>query len=95
MIYLKWKLSTDGVSGTGPEETIADRGGLAEASWAVDDDGYRIAYLTQTADLTGLETWDVTTQTEAQALTFCQQFYGDAEVMPDGRISGPPPEDIE
>jgi len=41
-----------------------------------------------------LETWDVTTQTEAQALTFCQQFYEDAEVMPDGRISGPPPEEL-
>ena len=95
MHYLKWKLSTDGVSGTGPEETIADRGGHAEASWAVDDDGYRIGYLTQITDLTGLETWDVTTQTEAEALTFCQQFYEDAEVLPDGRISGPPPEDIE
>ena len=91
MTYLKWKLSNDGVWGTGPEETIADRGGHAEAGWAVDDDGYRIGYLTQTAALTGLETWDVTTQTEAQALTFCQQFYEDAEVMPDGRISGPPP----
>ena len=95
MHYLKWKLSTNGVSGTGPEETIADRGGHAEASWAVDDDGYRIGYLIQTAALTGLETWDVTTQTEAQALTFCQQFYEDAEVLPDGRISAPPLEDIE
>jgi|TARA_B100001964_G_C14202192_1_gene586397 hypothetical protein len=91
MIYLKWKLSNDGVWGTGPEGEIADRGGRADAGWAVDDDGYRIGYLTQTAALTGLETWDVTTQTEAQALTFCQQFYEDAEVMPDGRISGPPP----
>ncbi len=90
MIYLKWKLSTDGVSGTGPEGEIADRGGHAEAGWAVDDDGYRIGYLTQTAALTGLETWDVTTQTEAQALTFCQQFYGDAEVGVDGRITSPP-----
>jgi len=94
MTYLKWKLS-EGTSGTGPEGTIADRGGHAEAGWAVDDDGYRIGYLTQTAALTGLETWDVTTQTEAEALTFCQQFYEDAEVMPDGRISGPVPEDIE
>ncbi len=94
MTYLKWKLS-EGTWGTGPEETIADRGGHAEAGWAVDDDGYRIGYLNVAADLTGLETWDVTTQTEAQALTFCQQFYEDAEVMPDGRISGPPPEDIE
>ena len=95
MHYLKWKLSNDGVWGTGPEETIADRGGLADASWAVDDDGYRIGYLTQIADLTGLETWDVTTQTEAQALTFCQALYAEAEVLPDGRISGPAPEDIE
>ena len=94
MTYLKWKLS-EGTSGTGPEGTIADRGGHAEAGWAVDDDGYRIGYLTQIADLTGLETWDVTTQTEAEALTFCQQFYEDAEVLPDGRISGPVPEDIE
>ena len=90
MIYLKWRLSDDGTSGTGPEETIADRGGLADAGWAVDDDGYRIGYLTQTAALTGLETWDVTTQTEAQALTFCQQFYEDAEVGADGRITSPP-----
>ena len=94
MTYLKWKLS-EGVWGTGPEGVVAARGGHAEAGWAVDDDGYRIGYLTQIADLTGLETWDVTTQTEAEALTFCQQFYGDAEVLPDGRISGPVPEDIE
>ena len=95
MTYLKWKLS-EGTWGTGPEGTIADRGGRAEASWAVDNDGYRIGYLNVAADLTGLETWDVTTQTEAQALTFCQVIWEDAEVMPDGRISGPvPPEDIE
>ena len=93
MTYLKWKLSNDGVWGTGPEGTIDTRGGHAEAGWAVDDDGYRIGYLTQTTALTGLETWDVTTQTEAQALTFCQQFYGDAEVGVDGRITGPPPPD--
>ena len=91
MIYLKWKLSNDGVSGTGPEGEIDDRGGHAEASWAVDNDGYRIGYLTTTAALTGLETWDVTTQTEAEALTFCQAIWTDAEVMADGRISSEPP----
>ena len=90
MIYLKWKLSDDGTSGTGPEGTIDARGGHAAASWAVDAAGYRIGYLPQTAALTGLETWDVTTQTEAQALTFCQQFYGDAEVGVDGRITSLP-----
>ena len=95
MIYLKWRLS-EGTTGTGPERDVVDRGGMLRAGWAVEDDGYRIGYLTQTTDWTGLETWDVTEVTEAEALTFCQQFYGDAEVMPDGRISGPvPPEDIE
>jgi len=91
MIYLKWKLSNDGVWGTGPEGEIDDRGGHAEAGWAVDNDGYRIGYLTTTAALTGLETWDVSVITEAQALTFCQQFYTEAEVLPDGRISSEPP----
>ena len=95
MIYLKWKLSNDGVWGTGPEGEIADRGGHAKASGYVDSSGYRIGYLTQTAALTGLETWDVTTQTEAQALTFCQQFYEDAEVGADGRITSPPPPETE
>ena len=93
MIYLKWKLSDDGTSGTGPEETIADRGGLADAGWAVDAAGYRIGYLTQTASLDDLDTWDVSDQTEAQALTFCQALYAAAEVLPDGRISSPPPPD--
>ena len=92
MRYLKWKLS-EGTSGTGPEETIANRGGRAEASWAVDDDGYRIGYLTQTANLDDLDTWDVSEQTEAEALAFCQALYVDAEVLPDGRISGPPLDD--
>ena len=93
MIYLKWKLSTAGVSGTGPEGTIAARGGLADASWAVDAAGYRIGYLPQTCDLTDLDTWDVSEQTETQALAFCTSMYADAVVLPDGRISGPPPDD--
>jgi cation diffusion facilitator CzcD-associated flavoprotein CzcO len=93
MIYLKWKLS-NGTSGTGPEETIADRGGHAEASWAVDAAGYRIGYLTDAANLDDLDTWDVTEPTEAQALTFCQGLYAAAEVLPDGTISGPPPDDV-
>ena len=91
MIYLKWKLS-DGTSGTGPEATIATVAGTAEASWAVDAAGYRIGYASDDADLRG-GPWQVTEQTEAQALTFCQQFYADAQVLPDGTISGPPPDD--
>ena len=93
MIYLKWKLSMAGVSGSGPEETIGDRGGTASPSWAVDAAGYRIGYLNEPCDLTDLDTWDVTEPTEAQALTFCQALYAAAEVLPDGTISGPPPPD--
>ena len=92
MIYLKWKLSEDGVWGPGPEGTISDRGSHAEAGWAVDSSGYRIGYLAESVDLTGLETWDVTEVTEAEALAFCQAFWADAEVLASGYISGPPPD---
>ena len=89
MIYLKWKLS-EGIWGTGPEDEIAARGGHAEAGWAVDDDGYRIGYLTATATWTDLETWEGSEVTESEALTFCQAIWGDAEVQSNGRISSPP-----
>ena len=92
MIYLKWKLS-DGTSGTGPEGPIDEAGGTAEASWAVDAAGYRIGYASDDADLRG-GPWQVTEQTETQALTFCQGLYADAEVLPDGTISGPPSDDV-
>jgi hypothetical protein len=95
MKYLKWKLS-NGLSGTYPVETIANRGGRASTSCFVSrPDGYRIAYLSEDCDLTGLETWDVSEQTEAEALTFCQQFYEDAEVGADGRITGPLDPELE
>ncbi len=92
MKYLKWKLS-HGTWGTHPVATIAAMGGRANTGWAVDDDGYRIAYLWEDVDITQLDSaWDVTEVTEAQALTFCQQFYAGAEVQDGGTISGPPPE---
>ena len=92
MIYLKWKLS-DGTWGTGPEPVLVAAGGTAEASWAVDAAGYRIGYASDDADLRG-GPWQVTEQTEAQALTFCQVLYADAAVLPGGHISGPPLDDV-
>ncbi len=94
MIYLKWKLSEE-TWGTGPEETINDRGSTAMASWAVDDDGYRIGYLTDSVDLTGLETWDVTEVTQSEALAFCQNIWSDATVGEDGFITSEPPSEGE
>ena len=95
MNYLKWKLSDNGTLGTGPEEEIAKRGGWAEAGWAVDNEGYRIGFLTTPADLTGLETWDVTEVTESEALAFCQNIWSDATVMEDGYITSEPPRQVE
>ena len=93
MIFLKWKLS-DGTPGTGPESFIHDAGGTATASWAVDVDGYRIGYASDNADLRG-GPWQVAEITEADALAFCQGLFADAEVLPDGTISGPPvPDDV-
>jgi hypothetical protein len=94
VIYLKWKLS-EGTWGTGPEATINDRGGAAMASWAVDNDGYRIGYLTDSVDLSGLETWDVTEVTESEALAFCQNIWSDATVNEDGFITSEPPPEME
>ena len=91
MIYLKWKLS-QGTWGTGPEGPIDEAGGHAAASWAVDAAGYRIGHASDDADLRG-GPWQVSEVTEADALAFCQALYADAEVLPDGTISGPPPPD--
>tara|TARA_R110002033_G_scaffold8638_1_gene29487 strand:- start:350 stop:640 length:291 start_codon:yes stop_codon:yes gene_type:complete len=96
MDYLKWKLSDNGFSGTGPEKVIAESGGHAEASEYVDGEGYRIGYMTKTADLTGLETWDVTQVTESEALAFCQNIWSEAVIGENGFItSQPPPENEE
>ena len=90
MKYLKWQLhDSSGLSGTHPVETIAAMGGSANTGWAVDDDGYRIAYLWEDVDITQLDSaWDVTEVTEAQALTFCQQFYGTLRSCLTGAFQG-------
>ena len=89
MRYLKWRLS-QGTWEYGPEQAIAESGGRVEAGAYVDNDGYRIGYLTDPADLDDLADYDLSEITEAEALTFYQQFYADAAVMVDGYISTPP-----
>ncbi len=98
MIYLTWKLS-EGTWGTGPEEEVASRGGKAYPSEFCDTStGLRLGYMPTSCDMTGLETWEVTEITEAEALTFAQNYYPEAEVLPSGELTGnilPVPEDIE
>jgi hypothetical protein len=90
--YFHYKLS-EGVWGTSPYDAVAALGSLLDPNWAVDDDGYRIAYVTGDCDPDDLDpVWDVTEMTGAEALTFCQAIWEDAEVQGDGRISGLLPE---
>ena len=92
MRYFHYKLS-EGIWGTNPYDAVAALGSLLDPNWAVDDDGYRIAYVTGDCDPDDLDpVWDVTEMTGAEALTFCQAIWEDAEVQDDGRISGPLPE---
>ena len=94
MRYLKWKLS-EGTWGFGPETDLNMKHRVVSGSY-VDSDGYRIGYVPD-LDISGVVAdWDVTELTEAEALAFCQQFYAEAGVTADGRISNaPPPADLE
>ncbi len=94
MIYLKWKLS-EGTWGTGPLDAISDKGGEANPSAYRNENGYHIGYLTKTAELTGLETWDVTQVTESEALAFCQNIWAEAVIDENGFITSQPPPENE
>ncbi len=92
MRYFHYRLS-EGVWGTNPYDAITALGGLLDPSSYVAPDGYRLGYATGDFDPDDLsDDWDVTEVTEAQALTFCQAIWEDAEVQDDGRISGLLPE---
>lgn len=98
MIYLKWKLS-EGTSGTGPEQQIADFGGRVSGGPYVDSDGYRIFYLLEemtTGTVSDLDSvWDVSEVSEADALAFCQNIWADATVDSDGYITSDSPPETE
>jgi len=90
MRYFHYKLS-EGVWGTNPYDAVAALGSLLDVSVYVDDDGYRIAYVTGDCDPDDLDAdWDVSEVTESEALTFAQTIWEDAVVLGNGRISGPP-----
>lgn len=90
MNYIKYRLS-EGVSGTHPLTAINATAGtkVVGASAQCDHDtGYRIGYLSDaTADLTGLEDWDVSVLTESEALEFCRGIWEDVTVNDDGTFS--------
>jgi len=88
--YVHYKL-TEGVWGVSPGATITERGGALEVSWGADGGGYRVGVLREDADLTGLEDWDLSEITGAEALAFHAGFYPDTYAQDDGRFYHPPP----
>jgi hypothetical protein len=93
MRYFKWKLS-EGTWGTGPEVKLNLVNRIAVGGY-VDADGYRIGYL-KDYDISGADSeWDVTEVSEADALTFAQAIWADAEVDSDGMITSESPSDID
>ncbi len=95
MIYLKWKLS-DGKFGINPIEAISNLGVSASTGAYVDAEGYRIGYLSESVDITQLDSkWDIEEVTESEALAFCQNFWSGATVNENGYINSEPLPELE
>ena len=90
MRYLKWKLS-EGTSGTGPEAELNSVNKITAGGY-VDSDGYRIGYWPD-IDTSSMDEWDVTEVSEADALTFAQAIWADAEIDSDGILTHEEPDD--
>lgn len=93
MRYLTWQLNWDEDHryGTGPESTIASRGGRAEASQFVADPTI-LGYLTEPCDLDGLDDWSVTELDADDALAFADAIVPGCWFTDDGYIAAPQPE---
>jgi len=86
--YATWILNFDDPKyGTGPEASIAEQGGSAQASFAEGDitKGARIlGYFT--GEPTDLESWSFTELTQQEALDFVLTFDETAYVTEEGKI---------
>ena len=87
MRYLTYR-TTAVTGGTVPEATIDSRGGVLEASAFFTDDGLRLGYLVESADLSDLEAWNVAEIDAEAALAFAVAINPDAEFTELGYIGG-------
>lgn len=70
MKYATWIIASDG---TTPETAIRAKGGQADGAMTLTFNTI-LGYVSDDADLTGLEKWSVAPQTSAQALTLAQSI---------------------
>jgi hypothetical protein len=91
MKYVTWKIyfPTNSNEGYTPESTIRERGGTAEGGLSTEN--LIIGYVSDNADLTNLEQYEVTEVTQEQALNLAKQFNADCYLSDDGKINYPKP----
>jgi len=91
MKYATWKVYFPANSNEGytPEPIIRERGGTAEG--AVGTNELIVGYVSDNADLTNLEQYDVKEITQQQALNLATQFNPDCYMGDDGKLNYPKP----
>ena len=85
MKYATWIIASDG---TTPESVIRQKGGQADGAMTLTFNTI-LGYVSDDADLTGLEKWSVTAQTSAQALTLAQSVAPDTYYSSAGTFIAP------
>lgn len=90
MKYALWNLKLENVNYlSGPEQTIYESGGYAEASWSngpVELGATILGYITGTFEA-DISAWNYREITQEEALEFCQTINPNAFLDQDGRIA--------
>lgn len=91
MKYATWKVYFPANSNEGytPEPIIRERGGTAEGAIGTND--LIVGYISDNADLTNLEQYEVVEITKQQALNLTIGFNANCSMGDDGRINFPKP----
>jgi len=89
MKYASWTI--DRSDGSTPEPTIRGRGGEASGGFMKDSQTV-VGYVWSDCDLTGLDKWNFSTMTHAQALAIAQGLNAQCFFAADGTIQSPTPE---
>jgi len=91
MRYATWKVyfPANSAEGYTPEPIIRERGGTAEGGLGTND--LIIGYVSDNANLTNLEPYEVKEITQQQALNLAIQFNPSCSMGNDGKINFPKP----
>lgn len=93
MRYATWSvyfLKPDSKEGFTPEGVIRQRGGEANGAFGIGEHTF-VGYVSDNADLSGLDNFNVIEITETEVLTLSSQQGINASIAEDGSISIPSP----